>query len=329
MNKARFLMMALLGYGAGVAALGLDLQGHRGARGLLPENTLPAFARALTLGVTTLELDLGLTKDGVLVVAHDPRLNPDLSRGPDGRWLEGRTPALFELTFAEVQRYDVGRLRPGSAYAGRLPDQRAKDGTRMPRLADVFALAERAGNRTVRFNVETKLDPRDPTATATPDAFADALVAFVRERGLASRVTVQSFDWRTLGRVREKAPEIERSCLTSEQPGDDTLQARVPGPKPWLLGLDSSTFGGSTPRLVAAAGAQVWSPNFRDVTRERVREAKALGLKVLPWTVNERADMLQLLDLKVDGLITDYPDRLRAVMAERGLPLPPPTPVEP
>jgi glycerophosphoryl diester phosphodiesterase len=326
--RSIILAAAVLGYGAAVGAA-FDLQGHRGARGLLPENTLPAFARALSLGVSTLELDLGLTKDGVLVVGHDPHLNGDVARGPDGQWLAGKGPAIFSLTFAELQRYDVGRLRPGSPYGARFAEQKGIDGTRMPRLADVLALAERAGNRGVRFNVETKLDPRDPAATATPEAFADAIAALIRERGLVSRVTVQSFDWRSLGRIRERAPEIERACLTSEQPGDDTLQAATPGPKAWLLGLDPSTFAGSTPRLVAAAGAQVWSPNFKDVTPARVQEAHALGLKLLPWTVNERADMQRLLDLRVDGLITDYPDRLRAVMTERGLSLPPSTPVEP
>jgi glycerophosphoryl diester phosphodiesterase len=306
-----------------------DLQGHRGARGLLPENTLPAFAKALSLGVTTLELDLGLTKDGVLVVAHDPHLNADLTRGPGGEWLEGRGPALFALTFDEVRRHDVGRIRPRTAYAARFATQAGADGVRVPSLAEVVALVERSGNRAVRFNIETKLDPRDPSATADPQAFADAVVAFVRAQRLESRVTVQSFDWRTLKRVGAMAPEIERSCLTSEQPGDDTVRAGEPGPKPWLAGLDPREHGGSTPRLVAAFGAKVWSPNFRDLTAERYREARALGLRVLPWTVNERSDMARLVDLGVDGLITDYPDRLREVLAAKGLPLPAPSPVEP
>ncbi len=317
----------LLGYGAVVS--GFDLQGHRGARGLLAENTLPAFAHALTLGVTTLELDLGLTKDGVLVVGHDERLNGDIARGQDGQWISSPGPAIFSLTFGELQRYDVGRLRPGSAYAARFPSQAGRDGVRMPRLADVVALAERAGNRAVRFNMETKLDLRDPAATAIPPAFADAVVTFVRAHGLASRVTVQSFDWRSLARVRATAPEIELSCLTSEQPGEDTVQAGIPGPKPWLLGLDLKAHGGSVPGLVAAAGARVWSPAFRDVTAERVLAAHGLGLRVLPWTVNDPVDMKHLIALGVDGLITDYPDRLRAVMAEKGLALPAPTPIEP
>ncbi len=265
----------------------------------------------------------------MLVVGHDPRLSGNLARAPDGRFVDGNGPAIFSLTLAELQGYDVGRLRPGSVYAARFPGQIGADGVRMPRLHDVVALAERAGNRRVRFNVELKIDLRDPEATAPPAAFADVLVAFVRERGLGSRVTVQSFDWRSLLRVREVAPEIERSCLTSEQPGEDTVQAGMPGPKPWLGGLDPHAFGGSVPRLVAAAQCQVWSSDFHDLSAERVREAHALGLKVLPWTVNEPAEMERLMDLGVDGIITDYPDRLRAVMAAHGLPLPGATPVEP
>jgi len=328
-HPPRALGLALLCYGAAVTASGFDLQGHRGARGLLPENTLPGFAKALSLGVSTLELDLGLTRDGVLVVGHDPRLNPDLVRGPDGRWLFGPGPAIHSLRFAELQAYDVGRLRPGSAYAARFKEQAGVDGVRMPRFADVVDLVERARNRSVRFNVEIKTDPHDAAATATPEAFADALVAFVRERGLTPRVTVQSFDWRSLARVREVAPEFERSCLTSQQPGDDTVQAAEPGPKFWLAGLDPSAFAGSAPRLVAATGARVWSPHARDVTAERVREARDLGLEVLPWTVNERSDMERMIGLGVAGLITDYPDRLRAVMAERNMPLPVATPIAP
>ena len=320
--------MGTVGYGGPVPP-SFDLQGHRGARGHRPENTLLAFAEALRVGVSTLELDLALTRDGVLVVGHDPRLSGDVSRDPGGHYLEGRGPAVFSLTYDELQSYDVGRLRPGSAYAARFPEQKGADGVRMPRLADVVALTERAGNRGVRFNVEIKVDPRDPEATASPSAFADVVIAFVRERGLASRVTVQSFDWTSLARVREVAPEIECSCLTSEQPGDDTVQAGVPGPKPWLGGLDPSAFAGSVPRLVAAVRCQVWSPDLHDVTAERVREAHALGLTVLPWTVNEPADMERLMDLGVDGMITDYPARLRTVMARRGLALPLATPVEP
>ncbi len=139
-----------------------DLQGHRGARGLRPENTLAAFAHALSIGVTTLELDTAVTRDGVVVVSHDSELNPDITRDASGEWLRATGPAIFSLTYAEVLKYDVGRTKPGSAYALRFKDQVAKDGERIPRLSDLFALVMKTGNTKVRFNIETKLDPRNP-----------------------------------------------------------------------------------------------------------------------------------------------------------------------
>ncbi|MCX7960133.1 MAG: glycerophosphodiester phosphodiesterase [Burkholderiales bacterium] len=311
-----------------MSAHGFDLQGHRGARGLAPENTLPGFARALALGVSTLELDVGVTADGVVVVAHDRRLNPDITRGPDGRWLEPPTPTIRSLTFAELSRYDVGRIRPGTDYARRYPEQQGMDGVRMPRLADLFALVRKAGNAAVRFNIETKLSPLAPEETLGPEAFAESLLAVVREWAMESRVTVQSFDWRTLLAVQRLAPGVATSCLTARQRWMDNIGARADEPSPWLAGFRLSEHG-SIPRLVKAAGCGTWSPFFGDLDRASVAEAHALGLKVLPWTVNEPAHMRAMLDLGVDGLITDRPDLARRVLAERGIGLPAPTPVEP
>ena len=311
-----------------------DLQGHRGARGLAPENTLPAFARALTIGVTTLERDAGVTEDGVVVVAHDRRLNPDIARGPDGRWLVGRTRTIHELTFHELGRYDVGRLRPGSDYSKRFPEQRRMDGVRIPKLEEVFELARKAHNGEVRFNIETKLSPLAPDETAGPEAFARALIQVVRANGVERRTIIQSFDWRTLALVQREAPEIAVAYLTSD---DENVRDVGGGPSPWTNGIRLADHG-SVPKMVAAAaaagprgsaGAPIWSPNFRDLTEALVKEAKGLGLAVLPWTVNEAAEMERLIDWGVDGIITDYPDRLRDVMAAKRLPLPKATPVTP
>ena len=306
-----------------VPAQAFDLQGHRGARGLAPENTLAAFETALAIGVTTLELDLAMTKDNVLVVSHDRTLNPDHTRGPDGKFLAREGAAIRTLTFAELQRYDVGRLKPGSAYAASLPEQRAVDGARIPALTELFDLVKRAGAAHVRFNIETKITPTSGAETPDPEAFAAALANAVRDAGLTARVSIQSFDWRTLAAMRRIAPEIERACLTAEALNFDTIRHGEPGPSPWLAGLDIDDFGGAVPRLVAAAGCAVWSPLHRNAKADDVAAAKALGLKVIPWTVNERADMQRLIALGVDGIITDYPDRLRAVMAEKNIPLPP------
>jgi glycerophosphoryl diester phosphodiesterase len=305
-----------------------DLQGHRGARGLAPENTLVAFARALSLGVTTLELDLAVTKDGVVVVSHDPLLNPDLTRGADGQWLETHGPPFFSLVHDEVRKLDVGRLRPGSPYAAQFREQVPSDGARIPTLAEVYALAKKAGNQTVRFNIETKLDPRKPDETPRPEAFVDAVLKVVREAGATSRTTLQSFDWRTLQHAQKVAPEMETVYLTVQQ-GDDQIQIGRPGPSPWLAGFDVDDHAGSVPRLVKAAGGKVWSPLFRDLTRESLAEAHALGLTVIPWTVNRAEDMESLIDWGVDGLITDRPDLGREALLKKGLALPTPTPVAP
>jgi glycerophosphoryl diester phosphodiesterase len=309
-------------------AAAFDLQGHRGARGLAPENTLPAFARALTIGVTTLEMDAGLTEDDVVVIAHDRRLNPDIVRGPDGRWLAGRTPAIRELTYRELQRYDVGRIKPGSDYSRRFPEQRRQDKIRIPTLEEVFELTRHARNTEVRFNIETKISPEAPEETAPPDVFVRALVKVVRDNGMASRTTIQSFDWRTLAIVQKEAPEIATSYLSSQQQALDNIQAGHRENSPWTAGIRFRDHG-SVPKMVKAASGKIWSPNAADVTEALVKEAKSLGLAVLPWTVNERADMERLIDRGVDGLISDYPDRLREVMAAKNLPLPRATPVTP
>lgn len=305
-------------------AQAFDLQGHRGARGLAPENTLAGFERALRIGVSTLELDLGLTKDGVVVVHHDARLNPEITRGPGGEYLSEVGPAIHALTFEELRRYDVGRAKPRTPRARRFPAQQPADGARIPALAEVFDLATRLGAGHVRFNIETKLAPGSHD-TPAPEVFARAVAAVVREAGMSGRVTVQSFDWRTLKVFAAIAPELPRACLTSEG-HFDTMQRGLDGPSPWTAGLDIDAHGGSVVSLVKAAGCQIWSPAFRDLTAERLARAKELGLAVIPWTVNTPENIERLIAWGVDGVITDYPDRARAVLAAKGLPLPPPLP---
>jgi glycerophosphoryl diester phosphodiesterase len=292
-----------------------DLQGHRGARGLAPENTIEAFRVALSIGVTTLELDVGMTRDGVLVVHHDEWLNPDIARGPDGAFLSRRGPAIYSMTLQELKCYDVGRLKPGTAYAASLPEQQPQDGARVPTLAEVFELVSRAGTDHVRLNIETKLTPTSGCDVPDPEVFAKAVAAAVRAADLAERVGIQSFDWRTLLVLRRVDPDIARVCLTSEQADNDTIQRGKPGTSPWTAGLDIDDLGGSVPRLVAAADCSVWSPAFEDLTSERLAEASSLGIRVVPWVVNEPEQMDRLVEMGVAGIITDYPDRLRRVLA--------------
>ena len=261
----------------------LDIQGHRGARGHLPENTLPAFALGIELGVTTLELDVGITRDDVVVVHHDRRLNPDLARGPDGEWVRSPAPTLHSLSYEELHRYDVGRIRPGSDYERRFPAQQPIDGTRIPRLADLFELARKTP---VRFNIEMKLLPSHPEETLPPEPFAHAVIAEVRRHAMAGRSMLQSFDWRAVKAVEREAPELATAYLTEAR--DSVVQK------------------------VREAGAKIWVPDHRALTRAVLDEAHASGMRVVAWTVNEPRDIARLIAWGVDGIISDYPDRVLA-----------------
>ncbi len=300
------------------SAQALDLQGHRGARGLSPENTLPSFQRALELGVTTLELDIAVTRDGVLVIHHDQTLNPNITRDASGRFLDQRGPAIHSLTWAELQTYDVGRLKPGTDYARQYPEQQPVDGTRIPRLADLFDLVKRSGDDKVRFAIETKLTPDTPDETPLPEPFARAVVAEIRKAGMASRSQILSFDWRALQVVQKVAPEIQTVYLTAQQRWLDNVGAGQAEGSRWTAGFRYRDHG-SVPKMIKAAGGSHWSAHFRDLDAQKVKEAQALGLKVLVWTVNDPAVMAQMLDHGVDGLITDRPDLARKLLEARGI----------
>lgn len=302
---------------AACAAQALDLQGHRGARGLLPENTLPSFQRALELGVTTLELDIAITSDGVLVISHDPALNPDLTRDASGRFLEQRGPAIHSLTWAQLQAYDVGRIKPGTDYARQFSDQQPVDGTRIPRLSDLFDLVKRSGDTTVRFAIETKVTPDKPEETPAPEPFARAVVEEIRKAGMATRSQILSFDWRTLQVVQKIAPEIATVYLSIQRRMDNISAGRPEGSR-WTAGFQYRDYG-SIPKMVKAAGGSRWSVYFGDLTPALLTEAQALGLKVLVWTVNDPAVMGRMLEQGVDGLITDRPDLARKLLEERGI----------
>lgn len=265
---------------------GFDLQGHRGARALAPENSVPGFVLALELGVTTLEADLAVTADDVVVVTHDPVLNPDITRGPDGRYIPAQDVRVRASSLAELQRYDVGRIDPARPYARAFARQAACDGTRIPTLTETIEAAEAAGakrGKPPRYNLEAKCDPARPELAPDPETFARLIVAELARAGVAARAEVMSFDWRVPAAVRRLSPELGTGGLTT--------------------GTDRSW-----PPAVAASGARRWSPQWRDLDAGAVALAHRLGLAVVPWTVNGEDTMREVIGLGVDGLITDEPD---------------------
>ena len=309
-----------------------DIQAHRGGRDARPENTLAAFAYALELGVTTLEMDMQLTHDGHVVISHDPWLNPALARDADGRYVQPGEYDIRSMTLAEVKSFDVGVMNPaaGEYYEAHGATQVSAPGSRIPTLAEVFDLVISYGRADVRLNIETKsyADPLDPAHRLSPDPalFVRIVYDTVRKFGMEERVTLQSFDWRTLTAMQKLYPRIDLSALSCEQPSwgreGCCLRLNEREASPWLGGLNIHDFGGNYVRAAKAIGAHAVSPYYMELTPALVCEAHTLGMRVLPWTVNSQSDMEAMLDMGIDGIITDRPKLLREILARRGLALP-------
>ena len=293
----------------------VEILGHRGARGHAPESTITGLERALALGAAGVEIDTVMTADKVLVMHHDRRLTPAIARSPDGTWVDPPGAKIIDLTFEELQAFDVGRLDPQSDYGREYPDQLPQDGARIPSLRQVLAWACEADARDIELYVELKINPDEVELSPSPIDFADAHVALVREFALADRVVLQSFDWNVLARIRDMAPELAIACITAEGDWVNNIRGGGNAKRPWTAGLDINAFAGSTARMVQAFGAPTWSSYYRNLDADNIAEAHALALKVTAWTVNDEGEMARLIAQGVDAIITDYPDRLRRVAA--------------
>ena len=261
---------------------------HRGGSGLWPENTIFAFVSAAKAGFDGAELDVQLTGDGKLVVFHDFKLNPDLCRNGAGKWLERANglAAIRNLTLGELQSFDVGRPRPGSAYARQHPDLTARDGEPIPSLAQVVAAV--APFEHFRLFVELKTDPDEPSVSA-PEALAEAVMAELRASNFIERSILVGFDWRALVHAKRIAPET--IC--------------------WMTTKPRSHLGAHD---VKAAGGDGWFCAVESATADAVTAARARGLSFGVWTVDDVADMQRLIGLGVDAICTGRPDRLQSCL---------------
>jgi len=298
---------------------------HRGGAALRPENTLCAFAHATALGADGAELDVQLSRDGHVVVVHDPRLSAELCRDENGAWIASPGPPVASLTLDEIERYDVGRARPDSDYVRGHPDVVPSDGEHIPLLAEVVALARRAA-KPFRLFVELKTPLADPLVSASPETLAKAVVALLKQMDYIERSVLVGFDWR--GLVHAKTIEPACTCWFSTRPqswfGDGTPPVEDNPPpepalqilrhwirnrtSPWAAGSDPGKFGGSVVAAVKAAGGDGWFPWWRDVTADSIHEAHGSGLKIGAWTVNDRTAMRVLATNGIDAICTDRPD---------------------
>jgi glycerophosphoryl diester phosphodiesterase len=266
-----------------------DLQGHRGCRGLLPENTIAAMLKAAELGVTTLEMDVVITADNKVLLSHEPWMNEDITTRPDGSYMQGKAEAMqhniYRLTYEQTTAYDVGK-KPHPRFA-----QQEKMAAVKPLLEEVIVESERYSKKTNRaplhYNIETKCTPAgDGIYHPSPKAFIDLLLPILKANNIEHRTTIQSFDIRSLQYLHEVAPAISTALLIED---NDTasLQSILQ-----RIGFTPS----------------IYSPHYSLVNKELVTACHARGMQIIPWTVNDIETMRRLKALGVDGLISDYPN---------------------
>ena len=305
----------------------LDIQGHRGARGLFPENTLIGFRKTIEMGVTTLELDLGLTKGLIPVVSHDPYLNQNLCLDANGDSIAidtlGYGPLISNLTLKEIKTFDCGSLNPDVL---RFPQPPRKNipGEKIPTLQEVFDLLAEYPNNNIWLNIEIKIVPNSQVTTPV-DGFVKAVVQVMNQNNAAGKVNIQSFDWRVLESVKIQAPYIKTAALLG-QATFKSINDSVPSP--WLNGIHFENSGGTALAILHEAQnyVDIFSPSWRLIMPKdslflgnTVNELKNNGFPVIPWTINRTKIMEKVILLGVDGIITDYPDSLLMVIKKMGI----------
>lgn len=311
-----------------------DLEAHRGGRDVRPENTLYSYAYAIELGATSIECDMQLTKDGQIVMSHNPILNSDITRDENGNYIENNKYDIRLMTVDELKKFDVGVMDQncGEYYDLHGKTQFTYD-AKIPTLEELMQLIQSYGDKNIVLNIETKSYP-DPASAgyknnADPKKFVEVFNNIVKKYNMEDRVVLQSFDWQTLIEMKKLNPNISTSALWQEQPSwgrdSESLRRYEKKKSPWLGGLDIKDYQGNPVKAAHAIGADIISPYYTEISKQDVDEAHSLGMKVVPWTVNNEKDMNMLLDMGVDGIISDKPWLLKQVLEKRNIKLHTPT----
>ena len=288
--------------------------GHRGARGILPENSMIGFDFALSTGVNLLEFDVLLSRDAVPVITHNHEFHGSAVRGADGAFLNGVHPRVASLTMAEIERFDIGRLNGATEYGRRFPDQAQMDGVRVPRLSELLNLVSQEKYDDACLMLELKSDPDLARDGEGHERIVAAVCAELLATGMAERTLLHSFDWALLAECRRQAPDMPLSFLTQLEENEHD----VGEDSALLVTPDFSNPDISVPDEVHKAGGSLWCPHFTELGADDLARARSLGLTIAVWTVNEPDDIEAMIDLRVDAIVTDYPGRVQQRLTERG-----------
>ena len=282
----------------------IKIYGHRGARGDLPENTLESFKYLFENNIHAYETDILISKDFIPIITHDFRLDPSYTKDINDNWIEDENIKIIDLTYDQISQFDVGTLNKLSRYGRKFINQKSLENQKIPKLSDLLKLTSDNIVENLLINLEIKSTPVEKSLTPEPNEMVKIIIDEVSHSNLEDRIIYSSFDWRVLREIKERDSKIPRAYLTSG------VKGKIYDKSPWL-DFTPLHNGVELPELIKALGGSAWHPNYKDVNKEIVQISHDKGLPVNVWTVNKENDMLRMIDYGVDGIMTDYPLKLK------------------
>ena len=288
----------------------IKIYGHRGARGDLPENTLDSFQYLFDHSIGAYETDILISKDFIPVITHDFKLDPSLTKDINGEWLADENIKIFDLTYEELSKYDVGALNKLSKYGRRFINQKSLPNQKIPKLTELLSLSKKSQIDNLVINLEIKSTPAQENLTPSPENMVGLILDVVNNFELNEKIIYSSFDWRVLREIKEQSPETPRAYLTYQQQTGTKISGTIYDQSPWMdfMPLKNAI---ELPRLIASLGGQAWHPYYRDISKKIVEISHEAHLPINVWTVNDEDDMLKMIEYGVDGIMTDYPLKLK------------------
>ena len=288
----------------------IKIYGHRGARGDLPENTLDSFQYLFDHSIGAYETDILISKDFIPVITHDFKLDPSLTKDLNGEWITDENIKIFDLTYEELSKYDVGALNKLSKYGRRFINQKSLPNQKIPKLTELLSLSKKSQIDNLVINLEIKSTPTQENLTPSPEKMVGLILDVVNNFELNEKIIYSSFDWRVLREIKEQSPETPRAYLTYQQQTGTKISGTIYDQSPWMdfMPLKNAI---ELPRLIASLGGQAWHPYYRDISKKIVEISHEANLPINVWTVNDEDDMLKMIEYGVDGIMTDYPLKLK------------------
>jgi len=296
----------------------VKIYGHRGARGDLPENTLDSFKYLFENNINAYETDILISKDLIPVITHDFRLDPSFTKDEEGDWITDENIKIFDLTYNEISKFDVGSLNKLTRYGRRFLNQRSLENQKIPKLSELLELSSKNLSQASIINLEIKSTPDEKNLTPSPKEMVQIVLNDIKKSNLQDKIIISSFDWRILREVKNQSPEISRAYLTFQQEKGLKIKKTIYSKSPWIDHIPL-TIVYDLPKIIKELGGSAWHPYYKDINKKAVKDAHEYNLPVNVWTVNDEYNMLKMIEYEVDGIMTDYPLKLKELCDKKNI----------